>query len=271
MEGFVKAESAARKALELDDGVPAAHHALALLSIYRDRDWSAAEREAKRAIELGPSDVFGRWTYAEALTWMGRLDEAIDQMRKASELDPFGISLAVIDLGRLYEAKGLDERALEEWDRALQLAPTYPWTHQHIGNYYCRNGEFDRGLDSLKRSVELSPEDPLFVANLGHCYAAAGRPGEARNLALQLEERSRSRYISPMSFALIHLGLGENDQAIQWLERAYEVQALLLTTIVFDERFDPLRADARFSDLVRRLGLSERSSEAALAPRRMVP
>jgi serine/threonine-protein kinase len=74
-----------------------------------------------------------------------------------------------------------------------------------------------------------------------------------------------------MSFALIHLGLGENDQAIQWLERAYEVQALLLTTIVFDERFDPLRADARFSDLVRRLGLSERSSEAALAPRRMVP
>jgi len=267
----VKAESAARKALDLDDGVPTAHHALASLSIYRDRDWSAAEREAKRAIELGPSDVFVRWGYAQTLALMGRLDEAIDQMRVASELDPFGVSQGLIDLGRLYEAKGLDDRALEEWDRALQLAPTFPWTHQYIGNHYCHNGEFDRGLDSLKRSVELSPEDPLFVANLGHCYAVAGRSGEARNLALQLEEQSRSRYISPMSFALIHLGLGENDRAIRWLERAYEVQAPLLTTIVFDERFDPLRADPRFSDLVRRIGLTEWSSEAALAPRRMVP
>lgn len=267
----MKAASAARRALELDDGVAAAHHALALLAIYRDRDWSAAEREFKRTIELSPSDPYVRWSYGQNLALTGRLDEAVDQMRKARELDPFGISQSLMDLGRLYEAQGRTDRALEEWATALQLAPTYPRTHQHIGNYHCQNGEFDRGLDSLKRSVELSPENPLFVASLGYCYAAAGQSGEAQNLAVQLEELSRSRYISPMSFALIHLGLGEKDRAIQWLERAYEGQALFLTAIVFDERFDPLRVDPRFSDLVRRIGLSEWSSEAALAPRRMVP
>jgi serine/threonine-protein kinase len=257
VEGLVRAAGAVRRALELDPDLGPAHAALAKVLAYRDWDWEAAERGFRMALDLDPGDVYGRQLYVEMLAGTGRLDEAIAEQRRVRELDPFWVSASSVDMGRLYEIRGEDDRAVAEWERALELAPGYYVAHQHLGNHHCARGRLEAGIAALKRAATLSPEDPHVVADVAYCYAISGRTEQARGLLRELERESRNRYVSPMTRALVHVGLGERDQAFEQLEGGYRGRALMLPLIGIDARFAPLHSDPRFGALLARMGLAE--------------
>ncbi len=256
LEGLAKGERAARRALELDENLAEAHLALANVIWIRDWDVEGAKREMLRALELNPGLVRGHQLYAQLLAARGELEEAAAHQRRSQELDPFWVSTTTLDVGRFYELLGEDDQAMVEWERALELAPNYHATHQHIGNFHCRKGDTELALAALERARSLSPDDPHLVADLGHCYAISGRVDDARRLLNELEERSRQRYVSPMTIALVYTGLGERERAIEWLERASEARALKLYNMSVDTRYRPLRSEPRFAELVRQIGLS---------------
>ena len=254
MEGLAKALKAARTALALDPNLAAAHSALGN-AIWSLGDATLGEREMLRATELNPGYVYGHQQYGELLAWTGRETEAIAAMRRAQEIDPLWVSPTTVDLAYLYALRGDDELAEREWARALELAPAYSRTHKNLGNYYCGKGRYERGLEALERALELSPDDSHITADIGHCYAISGRAAEARRLLAELEETGRTRYVSPMAAALIYVGLEENDEAFRGLERAREIQAIMLASIHIDRRYHRLGSDPRFADLLRELGL----------------
>jgi tetratricopeptide (TPR) repeat protein len=221
-----------------------------------DWDWSGAERSLRRALELNPGYVRARLDYAELLAYQGRLDESMSEFQLAEQLDPFWVSSVTLDRGSIHALQGESEQALSVWERALELAPDYYRTHLHIGNHLCGTGAYQEGIASLERARALSPGDPHIVADIGYCHAISGRPDEARKRLRELEEQSEVRYVSPVAQALIRVGLGEKDEALEALERAYQVRAVLLTSIRMDPRYRPLRSDPRFADLLRRIGLA---------------
>jgi tetratricopeptide (TPR) repeat protein len=227
-----------------------------MVLLMADWDWAGAERSLRKALELNPGYVRGHLDYAELLAYQGKLDEAMARFQIAEQLDPFWVSSVNFDRGSIHALRGEPEKALSAWKRALELAPDYYRTHLHIGNHLCGTGVYQEALASLERARALSPGDSHIAADIGYCHAISGRPDEARKLLRELEEQSEVRYISPLAPALIRVGLGEKEEALEALERAYQVRALLLTSIRIDPRYRPLRSDPRFVDLLRRIGLS---------------
>ncbi len=153
--------------------------------------------------------------------------------------------------------QGRPEAALAAFEQALELNPRYPPAHQGLGRSLCASGRADAGLASLERARELSPDDPLIVADIATCYAQSGRRDAARELLVELEARAQAGYTSPVSLALVHLALDQPDEALEQLERAYEARAFYVTHIGVEPRYDPVRSDARFQDLLRRMGLGD--------------
>jgi serine/threonine-protein kinase len=254
---MAKAKVAALKAVEMDDNLSEGHSALAQVLWFYELDWPEAEREFELAIELNPGNAWSRWAYGLILAWRGRLDDAIAQMERAHELDPLAVSPARWDLGSLYARNGEDERALAQWARTLELAPNYHATHQHIGNFHCQKGATDQGIAALNRARALSPADPHIAADLAYCHVRAGQTEEAEEILAELEERAESGYVSPMALALTLVGLGENERAIELLERAYETRANMVGSLGVDARYAPLRSDPRFQDILRGIGFLE--------------
>ncbi len=160
-----------------------------------------------------------------------------------------------MDLGRLYVVAGDEESALAIWTAKMELAPSYYDPHRHLGNYYCEKGETEEAFRELERALELSGGDPYVVADLGYCYATSGRPEAARALLAQLDRTEG--YVSPLTRALIHVGLGSRDEALRWLEIGYEQRAYMMFTINVDPRYELVRPDPRFQDLLRRIGFPE--------------
>jgi serine/threonine-protein kinase len=252
---MARARVQAEKALELDPDLSDAHVSMALIRGYGDWDRVGAEKEYERAIELDPGNAFARQQYALHLAGLGRLDEAIEQMEIAHDLDPLAFDPMGYDLGRLYELTGQIEPALAHWEDRAKLAPNYHQPQLRLGDYYCRQGEADRAIPYLRRAIELSPDDPWMVANLGYCYAISGRRNEAVQMLGLLAERAASEYVTPVGIALIHVGLGQKEAAFDALERAYDIRAMRLKDLRIDVRWDPLRDDPRFGAMLRRVGL----------------
>ena len=226
-----------------------------MVVLMADWDWSEAERRLQKALELNPGYVRGHQDYAEMLAYQGRLEEAMARFEIAEQLDPFWVSSVTLDRGSIHAQKGESEQAMAAWERALELAPDYYRTHLHIGNHLCGTGEYQEGIASLERARALTPGDAHIAADIGYCHAISGKPEAAREILRELEAQSEIHYVSALAPALIHVGLGESDQALEALERAYQTRALLLTSIGMDARYQPLRSDPRFLDLLRRIGL----------------
>ena len=261
-----KAKAAATRALELDPTLAEAHSALAIVQSALEWKWAEAEQSFRRAIELKPSLADTHNWYAGQLVALGRLDEAIEEMRAALEHDPFEPWYSYV-LGVFYHFAGDDERAFAQLEETLELYPTLAGaasrtaasnSYQTLGMMHCEHGRFEQGIRMLEKALELSGDAADKLAPLAYGHALAGNTEEARKLFQQIEARAPTEFVSPLSFALVHTVLGEHDEAFEWLERAYEGRWLLLPSAAAAwPPLNPLRTDPRFADLLRRMGLPQ--------------
>ena len=253
-EAFPKAKAAATKALQLDDALAEAHASMAYVKTYFDWDWAAAEQEFKRTLELNPNHSAARHAYSRYLASLGRLTEARAELKRAQELDPLSLlvqaNAGVISyFGRQYG------EAMQELRKTNELDPHFPVPYWGMGLCYEQQGKYEEAIAQFQKTIESSGRGANTIASLGHVFGLAARPVEAQKILLELKERSKQRYVSSYQFALVELGVGRTDQAIRELEAAFEERSTLLTYLKMDPRFDPLRSDPRFQDLLRRIGL----------------
>jgi DNA-binding winged helix-turn-helix (wHTH) protein/TolB-like protein/lipopolysaccharide biosynthesis regulator YciM len=253
LEAMPKAKEAARKALELDEQLAEAHHAMAVIIQWADWDWAGAEKEFKRALELNPNFETARRNYATFLAQQKRFDEAFAEVKEAQKLDPLSLSLTYY-LGHLtYLARHYDQ-AVDHFKAALALNPNYEVARRGLGCALRQKGNYEQAIAELQRSVELNRFDRQ-LSELGHTYAVAGRRDEAMKIVRELETVSKQRYGSPVRIARIYAGLGEKDRVFELLNKGYEDHSDHLLVLGVDPSFDNVRSDPRFTNLLRRIKL----------------
>jgi eukaryotic-like serine/threonine-protein kinase len=250
-EAALKAKEAALRALEIDDTLAEAHAALARVKMNFEWDWPAAERELRRAIELNPNYAEAHHLYAHYLMAMKRTAEAFAESQRYLELDPLSLP-ANYHLGWHYLYARQYDEALAQLRNTAELDPNFVGTLLYFGWVYEQKRMYAEAIATFQRSVELSTS-PLMLASLGHAYAIAGRRDEAQRILVQLDDLSKQRYVSAYDRAAIYVGLSESEQALAWLERAYEERSQFMVYLDTDPRFDSLRTNLRFQDLLRRL------------------
>jgi serine/threonine protein kinase/tetratricopeptide (TPR) repeat protein len=255
-EAYPKAMAAVKKALELDETLAEAHCTSGALTMFYLLDWATAEREYKRAIELNPnySETFEVYSYL--LTATGRLTEAIEIARRGSELDPLSIPLSN-DLGQAYYLARRYDEAIKQYQKTNEMDPSHNGTYSGLGYAYDQKGMYAEAIASYQKGIALSERTTAFLAAMGHAYAASGRKGEALKILDEMKEVSKQKYVSPYDLAILYTGLGDKDQAIEQLNKAYEEHAGWIIDLKVEPKFDPLRSDPRFADLIRRLGLPQ--------------
>ncbi|MDQ3666468.1 MAG: tetratricopeptide repeat protein [Acidobacteriota bacterium] len=254
-EAMAKAKEAAMNALAIDNTLAEAHASLAHALMNYDWNWSEAEKEFKLSIELNPDYATGHQWYAiHYLTAQGRLEEALQEMKRALELEPTSLVMNTFMGATLYFAGRYDE-AIEQCRRTIEMDPNFAIAHWHLGLAYEQKGMFDAAIAEFQKAITLSGGSPLMKAALGHAFAKANRKGEARIILDELKELSKYRYVSSYETATIYAALGDNEQAVRLLERAYKEHCFHLVYLKVWPQFSAVNADPRFQDLVQRIGL----------------
>ena len=256
-EAFPKAKAAAEKALEIDGTLAEAHSSLAEVKTYYDHDWLGAEREFQRALELNPSYSTAHQWYAEYLALMGRHDESIIMGKCALELDPLSPIVATNLAGFYWLARKYDE-AIERYQKILEMEPDFMAAHLWLGLTYAEKGLYNEALAEFQKGIELSGgHDSPFLGWLGRVYCWTGKKKQAEIVLESEIERSKKMYISPFGIAVIYLGLGQNEQAFEWLEKAYEEKDHWMAALKVYSMFDSVRSDPRFTSLLKKMGLEK--------------
>ncbi len=256
-EAFPRAKAAAEKALEMDETLAEAKASLGWISVNYDWDWLAAESKYKRAIELNPSYATAHQWYAEYLSYMGKHDESIAEAKRAQELDPLSIIINN-DLGQVFYYARQYDRAIEQLQKTLELDPNFIVAHFFLAFLYAQKAMYGKAIAEVQKAMDLSGGgDSLIVAQLGTIYSCSGRRDEANKVLDKLHGLSKKRYVSPFYIALIYMGLGQNDQAFEWLEKAYEERDHWLETLKVHPMLDSLRSDPRFTKLLKKMRLEK--------------
>jgi serine/threonine protein kinase len=251
---FPRARVAALKALELDDTLSEAHTSLALITDNYDWNWARGEHEFRRALELNPSYAIAHLWYSYHLVWTGRLDAAIDEAKRAQALDPLSLVATTSLANILYDGKHYDE-AIEQCRKVLELDPGFRWAHHSLGESYLEKGMFKEGIAELTLGLDPERRNPHFVAKLAYGLALSGDRNGALAIVAELERESKRRYIPPSQVAGLHVTLGNKNQALIWLEKAYNVRDGWIASVTVEPPFRPLHSDTRFREFIRRVGL----------------
>jgi eukaryotic-like serine/threonine-protein kinase len=254
-ETMRKARQASLQALKLDEALPEAHFSLALVRWWADWNWPAAEAGFRRAIELNPNNATWRAVYADFLSTHERFTEALAQAQRAQELDPLSVYVNS-SLAKVYYNDRQYDRALAGYRQMLELDPDSTRAKRGLGRVLLQQGQYADAIAALRQAVARESHT-YFISDLGHAYAVAGRRGEARRMLAQLQDVARQRYVSPVYIAKVYVGLGETAAAMALLNQAFLERSDQLTGLRVDPAFDPLRADPRFIDLLRRVGLTQ--------------
>ncbi|HSB08077.1 MAG TPA: protein kinase [Blastocatellia bacterium] len=254
-EVYPKALVYAEKALAADQTLPEAHFARGVYELFYGWNWTVGEQELKRAFEpntnlAGTHDVYGQF-----LSGMGRFDEAIAQNKRALELDPLS-PLSNSNLGLVYYYARQYNQAIEQCRKALDLDPNLFFASQCIGWAYGQQGKYQEAIAELRKTRNLGGGFAAATSELGYVYAISGQRAEAQKMLRELQGRATHEYVDPYYVAVIYLGLGEQDQTFVWLNKAFEERATWLLWLKVEPKFDRLRSDARFTDLLRRVGLT---------------
>jgi eukaryotic-like serine/threonine-protein kinase len=254
-ETLPKAKAVALKAVELDESLAEAHVALAHVKYFYDRDWGAAEREYKRAIELNPRYPVAHHWYAIFLCVMpDRLGESLAEIRRAHELDPLSLSINAW-YGRILGLDGQIDQSIEQLRRTVELDPNFILAHYRLGQAYGDKQMYNEAIGEYNQVLKLPGGKSLGLTGLAHAYASAGRREDAQKALNELLELSKHQFVSPGQVATIYVALGENDKALELLEEANKIYDLNIMRLKVDPRFDGLRTDPRFADLMRRVGI----------------
>jgi serine/threonine protein kinase/tetratricopeptide (TPR) repeat protein len=255
-DAFPKAKAAAIKALHLDPSLAEAHTSLAASLWLHDWQWSEAQAEFKRSLQLSPAYPTANHWYAEYLMTMGRGEEAITQIKRSQNLDPLSLIINVAAGWSYYFGRRYDE-AVEQLRKTLELEPNYPITHWILGLVYRKMASYEMAITEGERGVALSGGSPLMRASLAQTFGAANKTKEAIEILEGLTELAKQQYVPPYFFAGIHVGVGENCQALEYLERSCEEKSHWLNYLHIDPGMDTLRDDPQFQGLLRRVGLPQ--------------
>jgi TolB-like protein/Tfp pilus assembly protein PilF len=251
-EGFAKAKEAATRALELDDTLAEGHTSLGYVKLNLEWDWPDAERELKRALELNPSYATAHHWYSDYLGTTGRHEEAIAEIRRAQQLDPLSPMINTMAGIALYGAHRYDQ-ASDQLRRVLEMDPNFALAHFWLGRTYEQKGQWESAIAEHQKAAAALGGGAYAMAALGHAYAAAGRRSDALKTLAALDEMRKTAYVSPYAIGVVHLGLSQREQALEWLERAYEERDVRMLDLKFDPRLDPLRSVPCFQELLRRM------------------
>ena len=253
-DAFPKAKMAAMQALRLDPDLGEAHTPLAAVLWLHDWQWQEAQMEFERSLALNPAHPTASHWYAEYLMTMGRHEAAIARIKNTQELDPLSLIISVA-IGRdFYMARRYDD-ALEQLRRTVELDPNYPVTYWVLGLLLTRMGRYELAIAEGEKGVKLSGGSSMMNAALAQTFATAGRRAQAIQILDDLTNLAKQKYVAPYFFAGIHIGLGEDDRAIEYLEKSYEEHSHWLIYLHLDPSMDALRSNSRFQDLSRRIGL----------------
>ena len=257
-EKMPKAKVAAMRALELDDTLAEAHATLARTMTNYDWDWTGAEKELKRAIALNADYAIAHQWYGGYLEAMGRRNEAIAEAKRAQELDPLSPILS-FELGMASYYNRDYDQAIAYLQKTLELDPDFPPAHGQLPAAFEQKGMYDKAIAGFQKGITLRGGSEWYFSfsGLGHVYAVSGKTSEAQVMLNELKQLSEREYVPADGIALIYAGLGEKDQAFAWLEKAYGERSFNLAWLKVEPRWDGLRSDPRFADLVRRVGLPQ--------------
>jgi serine/threonine-protein kinase len=249
-----QAKAAALKAVELNSALPEAHIALAYVHIFYEWDRQQAEREFSRALELNRGLSIAHYSYGVYLIQVGRLEEAIDSMVLARDLDPLSLLICAGVAFTFFYARQHD-RAIAEHRKVLELDPTYVYSLFGLGLVYQALSLFDKAIEYLEKASVHSGGSSLVLGFLGGCYGLAGQREKALEILGQLDQQAGLTYVSPVCQGMVYTGLGEKNLALDWLEKAAESRDVLLTYLSVMPPFDPLRGEPRLIALERRMAV----------------
>ena len=254
-DAMPKAKEAAMKALQLDDRLPQAHTDMAMVLHQYDWDWSASEREYRRAIQLDPNYAPAHQWYGYLLVSEGRTEEGIEEAKRAGDLDPLSVEASWVLGWMLYFAHRQDA-AIEQLRRAIDLEPSYFPAHLVLGMSYAQEGKMTQAVAELEKATSLG-ECNQTLGELGRAYALSGKLQEAQKIADRLIAEWKRSHVGAYDIAIIKVGLGDKNQAFAWLDKAYEDRAFFLGDLKVEPELDPLRSDPRFEDLLRRMNFPQ--------------
>jgi TolB-like protein/DNA-binding winged helix-turn-helix (wHTH) protein/Flp pilus assembly protein TadD len=249
---FSEAKTAAAKALALDNKLSEAHTSLAFALDLYGWDWKAAEAEYKLAIELNPNYATAHQWYAWHLILMGQNREGVSELRKAESLDPLSLIVSA-DLADALCIANLLEEAIQQSKKTLELDQHFAVAHYELGQALEQKQRLDEAISEFQKAIEISGHSAVLDSSLAHAYAISGHREEATRIANDLESQNDKNPSAEANIALIYVGLGDKDQAMMWLNKAY--YARFNPSILVRPAFDPVRSDPRFKDLSRRIGL----------------
>ena len=254
-EFLPQARAAAQRAIEIDDTLAAAHAQLGFVIFWYDWDWNASEKEIKRALDLDPEAADTHLYYAHVLSNTGRHAEALAESKRAREIDPLNLKNNALEGQFLIHAGRADE-AIARLQEVLEMDPNYLLAHQYRSSAYIEKGMYSEAVTEARKTREISGNRSTYAAGLlGYALAKSGKTAEARSILAGLLNSSSEKYIAPYTIALVYNGLGEQDAALSWLERAYAQRSAAMVFLKVEPKWNNLRSEPRFQDLIRRMGL----------------
>lgn len=255
-EAMPKAKASAIKALDIDPNLSEGHAALGLAKLFYELDWPGAESAFRRAIEINPQYSTAHQRLGLYFSLLTRFEDAAREYELARQIDPLSQHLAY-GLALMFFLARDYERALSEVQTTLEMDSNYVPTLYLLGRTYEQLGKIDQAVEVFEKILALNDSAPTFLAALGHVHAISGKKHEAKRILEQLRERARHSYVSSYCFAVIHLALGDRDEALSCLERAFEERSEMMTWLKIDPHLDEIRSYPRFRELMHRAGLAE--------------
>jgi len=254
-EWFPKAKAATQKALEIDDRLAEAHASLGFILFWHERDWAAAEGQFRRALELNPNSAETHMGYAHLLSNTGRHAEALAEIRRAREHDPLNLLINSLE-GQFLVHAGRADEALASLQKTLELEPNFWFARMTASSAYIEKGMYAEAVAEARKAREFFGGSSHPASFLAYALARSGRRDEARAELEELLRLSKERYLSPYNIALVYNGLGEPDEALAWLGRGVEQRDPRMTFLRVEPKWNNLRPDTRFQDLLRRVGFT---------------
>jgi serine/threonine-protein kinase len=253
-DAFPKATEAVTKALQLDDSLAEAHALRGWIRFWFEWDWASSESDFRRAIDLDPNNADAHRGYAHLLSNTGRHEQALAEVEKARGLDPLSLITNTLQ-GQFLHSAGHDEEAGRSFEKALELDPNFWVAHIDLANVLIEKKMYAQALTHLAKASEQARGNAQSLSLTAYTNALAGQPQRARALLQDLIRMSTEHYVPPYYLATAYSGLGERQQALDWLEKAFDARDVLMTFIAVDPRWNGLRTEQRFVSLLERMKL----------------